>query len=58
MSSDLEVVVLHHVIQNFNYVNFGSELLAFVLSFAAQGEIHEKSGCVLHGVVRQGICAG
>ena len=58
MCADLEVVVLHHVVEHLDDVYLGSKLLAFVFSFPSQREVHEKSRRILHGVVRQVVSAG
>lgn len=57
MGANLKVVMLHHIGEDLQNIDLGSELLTLILTSIPQRKIHQQGRGILHGIVRQVILA-
>ena len=53
MSTNLQIVMLHHVRQDLQYVDLGCKFFTLILAPIPQGKIHQQGRRVLHRVVAE-----
>ena len=57
MGANLKVVMLHHIGEDLQNIDLGSELLTLILTSIPQRKIHQQGRGILHRIVRQVILA-